>query len=81
MVALNKVDRCYEWQSPSDEREALCRPLRLTRECQPKHTQAEFDGRVQAVIDELLGLGISAALVGTPECASAEDALLVGPGV
>ena len=63
VVALNKVDRCYEWRSPTVAHEALCTPLHISKKKQPEHTRAEFESRVQGVMNELQGLGLSCRCV------------------
>lgn len=76
VIALNKVDRCYEWNTPhAGSAAALVAPLHKRRGNQAEHTVAEFDSRVRGIVDELLALGLSATLVGSPESVSAKDAL------
>ena len=62
VVALNKVDRCYEWTSPPPH-DALCTPLHVTKQRQADHTAREFNDRVKGITDELLGLGLSCRYV------------------
>jgi translation initiation factor 5B len=56
LVALNKVDRCYNWQSVADS------PFRESYERQDENCKQEFNDRAERVIVQLMEQGLNAAL-------------------
>lgn len=56
IVALNKIDRLYEWQTMNRK------DVRDIIKAQSPHTQLEFDQRTKAVIVEFAEQGLNAAL-------------------
>ena len=56
IVALNKIDRCYGWNSSSNQ------PFRDTLAKQPQHTQDEFHRRAKDIMFEFQAEGLNAYL-------------------
>ena len=56
VVALNKVDRLYEWKSRPNA------PFRDSLKLQPEYTQDEFHRRVKETINAFMSQGLNAAL-------------------
>ena len=56
IVALNKIDRCYDWQTVRDRssREAL--------ECQSESVRQEFKDKSERIIVQLMELGLNSKL-------------------
>ena len=56
IVALNKIDRCYDWQTVPD------RSSRLALEVQSESVRQEFKDKSQRVIGQLMELGLNSKL-------------------
>jgi translation initiation factor 5B len=56
IVALNKVDRCYNWKSTPNQ------PFRLSLAQQDENCQAEFKDRATRIIVQLMEQGLNASL-------------------
>ncbi|EKX40813.1 hypothetical protein GUITHDRAFT_75289 [Guillardia theta CCMP2712] len=56
LVALNKIDRCYDWQPNKDS------PIQDTLAKQKSHTVREFESRWQGIKGEIASQGLNADL-------------------
>lgn len=56
IVALNKIDRCYDWQTVPD------RSSRLALEVQSESVKQEFKDKSQRIIGQLMELGLNSKL-------------------